>query len=251
MVCNQDRRQGTLVQGLNGQVDNDGVHISGWPAGAGQLGRGQEDHLWLAVQARQDACSLDTGQPIRVREIFTHFSCFAHLSVGTFVGFLPLYLKIWACLATWLSDRLSGFLSSEWVFLIYSQRWASTLANRSNVRHRSNIRAPPKPPPPRCMYPKCGNLCGQRGRKRFIASWGLRMSHICPCTPCPSPQGYRSKVESRHFAHHCTITAFLPVSQPVCLSFLSVVSLLLATRLHVDNTWLPVQWQSSMLLPVC
>ncbi len=28
------------------------------------------------------------------------------------------------------------------------------------------------------------------------------MSHICPCTPCPSPQGYRSKVESRHFAHH-------------------------------------------------
>ncbi len=29
------------------------------------------------------------------------------------------------------------------------------------------------------------------------------MSHICPCTPCPSPQGYRSKVESRHFAHHC------------------------------------------------
>jgi hypothetical protein len=32
---------------------------------------------------------------------------------------------------------------------------------------------------------------------RFIASWGLRMSHICPCTPCPSPQvekGQRSKV---------------------------------------------------------
>ncbi len=27
------------------------------------------------------------------------------------------------------------------------QRWASTLANRSNVRHRSNIRAPPRPPP--------------------------------------------------------------------------------------------------------
>ncbi len=80
--------------------------------------------------------------------------------------------------------------------------WASTLANRSNARHRSNIRAPPTPPPPRCKYPKCGNLCGQRSRKRFIASWGLRMSHICPCTPCPSPQGYRSKVESRHFAHH-------------------------------------------------
>jgi hypothetical protein len=29
------------------------------------------------------------------------------------------------------------------------------------------------------------------------------MSHICPCTPCPSPPGYRSKVESRHFAHLC------------------------------------------------
>ncbi len=47
----------------------------------------------------------------------------------------------------------------------------------------------PHAPSPRCMYPKCGNLCGQRGRKRFIASWGLRMSHNCPCTPCPSPQG--------------------------------------------------------------
>ncbi len=65
------------------------------------------------------------------------------------------------------------------------QRWASTLANRSNAQHRSNIR----PPPPPQMYPKCGNLCGHRGRKRFIASWGLRMSHICPCTPCPSPPG--------------------------------------------------------------
>ncbi len=47
---------------------------------------------------------------------------------------------------------------------------------------------PPKPPPPRSRYPKCGNLCGQRGRKRFIASWGLRMSHICPCTPYNSNQ---------------------------------------------------------------
>jgi hypothetical protein len=28
------------------------------------------------------------------------------------------------------------------------------------------------------------------------------MSHICPCTPCPSPPGYSSKVENRHFAHH-------------------------------------------------
>jgi hypothetical protein len=43
------------------------------------------------------------------------------------------------------------------------QRWASTLANRSKARHRSNIRARPPTPTPRCMYPKCGNLCGQEG----------------------------------------------------------------------------------------
>ncbi len=35
------------------------------------------------------------------------------------------------------------------------QRWSLTLANRSNARQRSNIRAPP---PPRYIYPKCGNL---------------------------------------------------------------------------------------------
>jgi hypothetical protein len=29
----------------------------------------------------------------------------------------------------------------------YNQRWAATLANRSNARHRSNIRAPPRPLP--------------------------------------------------------------------------------------------------------
>ncbi len=48
-----------------------------------------------------------------------------------------------------------------------NQRWASTLANRSNARHRSNIRAPPPHPhpPPRCMYPKCRNLCCQKGQE--------------------------------------------------------------------------------------
>ncbi len=51
------------------------------------------------------------------------------------------------------------------------------------------ISEPPTPTPPRYMDPKCGNLCGQWGKKGFIASWDLRMSHICPCTPCPSPQG--------------------------------------------------------------
>jgi hypothetical protein len=29
-----------------------------------------------------------------------------------------------------------------------NQRWASTLANRSNARHQPNIRAPPRPLPP-------------------------------------------------------------------------------------------------------
>ncbi len=56
------------------------------------------------------------------------------------------------------------------------------------------ILEPPTPPPPNVCIQSVG-IC--------VASWGLRMSRICPCTPCPSPQGYRSKVESRHFAHHC------------------------------------------------
>jgi hypothetical protein len=61
------------------------------------------------------------------------------------------------------------------------------------------------PPPPQAqlgithMYvSKVHGICvARRGRKRFIASWGLRMSHICHCTPCPSPsqgRGQRSKV---------------------------------------------------------
>ncbi len=48
------------------------------------------------------------------------------------------------------------------------------------------------------MYPKCGNRCSQRGRKRFIASWGLRMSHTvfipAPHAPPPKGIGQRSKV---------------------------------------------------------
>jgi hypothetical protein len=86
--------------------------------------------------------------------------------------------------------------------LHHDQQLNKVKSKQDYARHRSNIRAPPRPLPPD-VFPKCGNLCDQRGRKRFIASWGLRMLHICPCTPCPSPQGYRSKVESRHFAHHC------------------------------------------------
>jgi hypothetical protein len=79
----------------------------------------------------------------------------------------------------------------------YRQRWALTLANRSNARQRSNIRAPPRPPPHRCMYPKCENLCGQRVRKRFIAIAGVSGCHIfvpAPHAPPPKGIGQRSKV---------------------------------------------------------
>jgi hypothetical protein len=77
------------------------------------------------------------------------------------------------------------------------QRWASTLANKSNARHRSNIRAP-HALSPQMYVSKVWESVWPEGqdRKRFIASWGLRMSHICPCTPCPCPKGIgqRSKV---------------------------------------------------------
>jgi hypothetical protein len=63
-----------------------------------------------------------------------------------------------------------------------------------NARNRTNYSAPP---PPQIYVSNVWECVARRGRKRFIASWGLRMSHICPCTPCPSPPGYRSKVESR------------------------------------------------------
>ncbi len=43
-----------------------------------------------------------------------------------------------------------------------SQRWASTLANRSNARHRSNIRAPPTPLPPDVCTQRVG-ICVARG----------------------------------------------------------------------------------------
>ncbi len=42
------------------------------------------------------------------------------------------------------------------------QRWASTLANRSNALHRSNIRAPPRPLPPDVCTQSVG-ICVARG----------------------------------------------------------------------------------------
>jgi hypothetical protein len=44
--------------------------------------------------------------------------------------------------------RLTVFSNKDFGLAAKYQRWASTLANRSNARHRSNIRALPPPPPP-------------------------------------------------------------------------------------------------------
>jgi hypothetical protein len=65
------------------------------------------------------------------------------------------------------------------------QRWASTLANRSNAPHDLIT----EPPPPDV------GICVARGSDSLLA--GVRMSNICPCTPCPPPPpgiGQRSKV---------------------------------------------------------
>ncbi len=54
----------------------------------------------------------------------------------------------------------------SWLLLFNSkQRWASTLANRLNVQQSTSIKYQSPLPPPRCMYPKCGNLCGQKGQE--------------------------------------------------------------------------------------
>jgi hypothetical protein len=57
------------------------------------------------------------------------------------------------------------------------QRWASTLANRLNARHRSNIQS-------------VGICVARRGRKRFIASLGQDVTYLSlhPMPP-PPPQG--------------------------------------------------------------
>ncbi len=87
-----------------------------------------------------------------------------------------------------VSSRPKKGTGPSFKFLGAKQRWASTVANRSNAQHRSNTRAPPAPP--RCMYPKCENLCGQ---------------------------GIGQKAESRHFAHlWCQNNDF--ISQKVCFS---------------------------------
>jgi hypothetical protein len=49
-------------------------------------------------------------------------------------------------------------LQEKETILSHKQRWASTLANRSNARHRSNIRAPP---PDLCI--QSVGICVARG----------------------------------------------------------------------------------------
>ncbi len=69
------------------------------------------------------------------------------------------------------------------------QRWASILANRSNARHRSNIRAPP--PVWESVWPEGAGSDSQLA--------GVRMSHICPCTPCPPRPGRKVKGRKSSF----------------------------------------------------
>jgi hypothetical protein len=76
------------------------------------------------------------------------------------------------------------------------QRWASTLANMSNARYRSNIRAPPRPLPPDLCIQSVG-ICVARGAGSD--SWLAEVSgcHIfvpAPHAPPPKGRGQRSKV---------------------------------------------------------
>ncbi len=123
-------------------------------------------------------------------------------STATFGAFTATYQKICTCMIFQSTTTIKNTMFGEGFcnFLISAlHSWIK----HGNTHHRvarvlsfsslqSSELGNPSPPPPRCMYPKCGNLYGQRGRKQFLASWGLRMSHICPCTPCPSPPWYRS-----------------------------------------------------------
>jgi hypothetical protein len=63
---------------------------------------------------------------------------------------------------------------------------------------------PPHPPPPHQMY--VSNVWesvwpeGQEAIYSELGSWDVTYLSL---HPMPLPQGYRSKVESHHFAHHC------------------------------------------------
>ncbi len=77
-----------------------------------------------------------------------------------------------------------------------AQRWASTLANRSNARHRSNIRAPPRPLPPDICFQSM-IICVARGAEsdsKLARVLGCRIFVPAPHAPPPKGRGQRSKV---------------------------------------------------------
>jgi hypothetical protein len=73
--------------------------------------------------------------------------------------------------------------------LTNKQRWASTLANRSNARHRSNIRAPPRPfPPDECI--QSVGICVARGAGSDSYLAGVSGCHtFVPAPHAPPPKG--------------------------------------------------------------
>ncbi len=76
------------------------------------------------------------------------------------------------------------------------QRWASTLANRSNARHRSNIRAPPRPLPPD-VCTQSVKICVARGAGSDSWLAGVSGCHIfvpAPHAPPPKGRGQKSKI---------------------------------------------------------
>ena len=75
-------------------------------------------------------------------------------------------------------------------------RWASTLANRSNARHRSYIRAPPRLLPPDVCIQSVG-ICVARVAGSDSELAGVSGCHIfvpAPHAPPPKGIGQRSKV---------------------------------------------------------
>jgi hypothetical protein len=79
---------------------------------------------------------------------------------------------------------------------VKKQRWASTLANRSNARHQSNIRASPRPLPPDICIQSV-EICVARGAgSDSLLAWvlGCHIFDPAPHAPTPKGIGQRSKV---------------------------------------------------------
>ncbi len=94
------------------------------------------------------------------------------------------------------SRLLSAMCFPSYTFVCIKQRWASTLANRSNARHRSNIRAPPRPLPPDICFQSVG-ICVARGAGSDLQLAGVLGCYIfvpAPHAPPPKGRGQRSKV---------------------------------------------------------